>query len=457
MSDTTGTMEGLGGAKSAPEAKANAALVLLYAPNHAAIPAAFLLTGETVVIGREPPPGGFTILQNAVSRVHASVARTDEAWVVRDLESRNGVLVNGRRVRQHALASNDEVRIGDAIFKFVPTDADGYARFRIDGPGARIAEGVGGFAVSRLASEIATIAKAELSVLITGETGTGKELCARALHEASGRRGPLRALNCAAIPANLVESELFGFKRGAFTGADRDHAGMVRAAHGGTLLLDEIGDMPLDAQAKLLRMIETREIVPLGGAGSEKVDVRIVCATHRNLQALVDAGRFRGDLFARINGYALRLSPLRDHKEDLFLLVRHFLARAGRPDLGVTFPFMVSVCHYAWPYNARELDGAVRRAIAVAQGPELDAKDLPETLAACMVGYGAMPEEASGSPAPPPRAAPASAAAPGADTLRALLARHQGNVSAVARELGKDRVQIHRWLRLHGIAPDDYR
>jgi DNA-binding NtrC family response regulator len=259
------------------------------------------------------------------------------------------------------------------------------------------------------------------------------------------------ALNCAAIPANLVESELFGFRRGSFTGADRDKNGLIKMAHGGTLFLDEIGDMPLDAQAKLLRVIETRELLPLGATRGESVDVRFVCATHRDLRKLVDDQRFRGDLFARLQGSTIRLPPLRERKEDLYALVTHFLEAAGAAmgaSARVGISFMAGICHYDWPYNVRELEAAVRRAVAVTRGPELSAEDLPEAVREEMREYG--------SPAAP-RPAQARPAAPTPDELRALLDRHKGNVAAVARELGRDRAQIHRWMRYAGIDPQDHR
>jgi DNA-binding NtrC family response regulator len=441
MSERTGTMEGVDdpGPKR-PRGAADAGLVLLYAPNHDTMPSVLRLTGETIVIGREPPPGGFAIDQTAVSRVHARISEDGGAFTISDAGSRNGVLVNGRFVQEQVLSPDDVVRIGDAIFKFVADDAVAYTQVGTSSSGL-----VGGRAMHLLTERIATIATTDLPVVVTGETGTGKELAARAIHDASGRRGPLMALNCAAIPANLVESELFGYKRGAFSGADRDHVGIVRAAEGGTLLLDEIGDMPLDAQAKLLRMIETRTVMPLGATREAAVDVRVVCATHRDLHALVEKGAFRGDLFARLDGFRLRMPALRERKEDLFPLVRHFVAKAGRAELGVTVSFMAAVCHYAWPYNVRELETATRRAVAVVDGHDLDTRHLPEPVVAAMESY------ASREVAKPSVKAPAPTPAPTADELRALLDRHGGNISAAARELGKDRVQIHRWMRLHGI------
>src|SRR6185503_14726634 len=178
----------------------------------------------------------------------------------------------------------------------------------------------GGYQIDRLASALERVSKSEISVILLGESGTGKEVFAQQLHDWSGRKGAFQAVNCAAIPATLLESELFGYKRGAFSGADRDKTGLVRSADGGTLFLDEIGDMPPDAQAKLLRVLQSKEIVPVGAHTPERVDVRVVCATHRDLTKLQAEGRFRGDLFARLNEYSLRLPPLRERKEDIFVL-----------------------------------------------------------------------------------------------------------------------------------------
>jgi DNA-binding NtrC family response regulator len=448
----------------ASAAATNAGLVLLYAHPLTSAPSVVRLSPPLLVVGREPPPGGLRIDQGSVSRMHARIALDGSTWRLTDLGSRNGTFVDGRRVHgETALRDVAEIRIGDTIFKVVLRDIEAYASYRIDGslaPGVLrrstcAPELVGGYRMDVVAQSIEAVARTPLAVLVLGETGTGKELVARAVHQASGRSGALCAINCAAVPAQLFESELFGFKRGAFTGADRDHPGIIRTAEGGTLFLDEIGDMPPDAQAKLLRVLETREVRAVGATRSEPVDVRVVCATHRDLVSLVNEGRFRADLFARLNNYAIALPPLRERKEDLYQLVRHFLARAGRSELRVSFGFMAAVCDYDWPFNVRECQAAIQRAVAVADGPELGVAQLPEVLQRRAETYG---ERALGGGEIPaaPLSKPASKE-PSADELRALLARHGGNLASVAREVGKDRKQVQRWLRRHKIEPGDYR
>jgi two-component system response regulator AtoC len=316
--------------------------------------------------------------------------------------------------------------------------------------------------VYRMALGVATT---NASVLIQGESGTGKELVAREVHRQSGRKGAFQAINCAALPAQLIESELFGYRRGAFTGAHTDKTGLVRAAHGGTLFLDEIGDMPIEAQAKLLRVLQEREVTPLGATQAERIDVRVVCATHRDLDALVAEGRFRGDLLARLRDFTATLPPLRERREDVYRLVRHFLARAGRPDVRVSFQFMLAVAHYGWPYNVRELESAVKVALAVADGPELDLAHLPEQVRQSVDAHARRVASAPLTGAPDTARLAAGAPADGSSStrgpseaaLRALLAEHKGNIAAVGRELGKERMQVHRYLKRYGIDIDDYR
>jgi sigma-54-dependent transcriptional regulator len=218
-----------------------------------------------------------------------------------------------------------------------------------------------------------------VSVLLTGETGTGKELVARAIHDCGARRSKAFVVqNCASLPENLLESELFGYRKGAFSGADRDHQGLFDAAHGGTLLLDEIGDMPLALQAKLLRVLQEGEVRPLGCSETHKVDVRIVAATHCNLRALVEAGRFREDLFYRLAQFPIELPALRERDQDILTLARHFADKASallqRDPCRWVDSTLEHLAGYAFPGNVRELKGVVERAVLLCEGGEL----LPE-------------------------------------------------------------------------------
>jgi sigma-54 dependent transcriptional regulator, acetoin dehydrogenase operon transcriptional activator AcoR len=361
--------------------------------------------------------------------------------------------------------------VGDAIFKFVKAAAERYVRYRLDGvvSGERHAKAVkglvGGCQMDHIAADIERIGPTELSCVILGETGTGKEVVATELHRASGRRGSLQAINCAAIPQNLLESELFGYRRGAFSGADRDKPGLIKLADGGTLFLDEIGDMPLEAQAKLLRVLQAHEVFPLGATTPERVDIRVVCATHRDLYAFVSDGKFRGDLFARLNEHAVKLPPLRERKEDIFQLARAFAIKYGQPDLTFSFSFLVALLHYDWPFNVRELESCIKRGVAlVGEGQPLDTRQLPDAISEHMKAYGDRNRVPTPSILPPPPAlappsqnSPSSRAAPSEPELRALLQRHHGNIAAVGRELGKERMQIHRWLKRYQINLEDYR
>jgi two-component system response regulator AtoC len=259
------------------------------------------------------------------------------------------------------------------------------------GSGAHEPEGTFGELVARspqmleLFRTVRKIAEFKTTVLIDGESGTGKELIARAIHSNSPRaRSAFIAVNCGAIPINLLESELFGHRKGAFTDASRDRKGLFEEATGGTLFLDEIGELPLSLQVKLLRALQEGEIRRLGDSQDTKVDVRVVAATARNLTEEVKRGTFREDLYYRINVFALHLSPLRQRREDIPLLVEHFLARMnarmGLAIAGVTAEASRILMAYDWPGNVRELENTVERAVVLTNGPEIDADSLPERL-----------------------------------------------------------------------------
>jgi two-component system response regulator AtoC len=232
---------------------------------------------------------------------------------------------------------------------------------------------------------ISKIADFKTTVLISGESGTGKELVARAIHARSVRKGqPFVAVNCGAIPENLLESELFGHKRGAFTDANADRRGLFEEAHGGALFLDEIGELPLNLQVKLLRVLQEDTIRRLGDTKDIKIDVRIITATHRDLAADVKAGRFREDLYYRINVLPIAIPPLRSRREDVNLLIDHFIvrnnARLGTSIRGVSIEARKSLLEYAWPGNVRELENTIERAMVLAEADILQVSDLPERL-----------------------------------------------------------------------------
>ncbi|RYZ09578.1 MAG: FHA domain-containing protein [Myxococcales bacterium] len=446
---------------SQPSRKRQPGLVLLYADTFRELPAAFLLQAERHVIGRDAGAADLVVKAPAVSRVHAEVVREGRQLVLRDLGSRNGVLVNGRKVQSATLEPLDEVRIGDAIFKFVEEHAEELARYRIDGAlphgEKRLAQQpsalAGGYQIDAIIAEIERVAATPLSVIVRGPSGTGKEVIASELHRLSGRRGKLAAINCTALPQNLIESELFGYKRGAFSGADRDKPGLIRHADGGTLLLDEIGDMPPEAQAKLLRVLQAREVLPLGATSPEPVDVRVVAATHRDLEKLQREGKFREDLFARLNEYSVELPALHERKEDVYLLTQTFLARHGGAGKSPSFAFMSGLLHYDFPYNVRELEACIKRALAFSDGALLEPDVLPEAVQDAMGDYG---RDAGARPSQPPEDEDAHVA-PDEPALRELLVKHEGNVAAVGRELGKARMQIHRWMKRYGIDIAEYR
>ncbi len=456
-SKSTGAMQQFPSAGPSPAELGPGGLVLLYAESFATLPTVWPLATARAVVGREAP-ADFVVPVNAVSRVHAELVVERGGVTVRDLNSTNGTLVDGRLVKEARLETGQEVRFGDAIFKFVEAGVEQYGNYRIDGSltagGTRLSPVlpslVGGYQIDRLAAEVLRVAKSELSVMLLGESGTGKEVVARQLHDHSGRNGPFQAINCAAIPANLLESELFGYKKGAFSGADRDKPGLIRTAHRGTLLLDEIGDMPLTAQAKLLRVLQSKEVFPVGATQAESVDVRVLCATHRDLRRMQVENHFRPDLFARLNEYQLHLPPLRDRKEDVYLLFKSFLARHGHVSLTPSFRFMTALLHYDWPYNVRELEACAKRCLALARGPVLDVEHLPEPVIEDMADYGTPVWSAT-------QDGDGDRSAPSESQLRALLQQHGGNVAAVGRDLGKARMQVHRWLKRYDISLDDYR
>jgi len=311
-------------------------------------------------------------------------------------------------------------------------------------------------AMLRVWDQVRRLARVDSTVLITGETGTGKEVVARALHLASQRRrGPFRAVNCGAIPADLLESELFGHERGAFTGAHASRDGHFRAAHGGTLLLDEIGDAPLQTQIKLLRVLQDREVLPVGSSRPVEVDVRVVAATHQDLRQFVEEGRFREDLLYRIDVLPLHVAPLRERPEDVEPLALSFLEEFQKGRSGDPMEFspaaMERLREYPWPGNVRELRNRVEVAVALSDGGVLTPDDF------ALEGGGGpslVLPVAGGGDVLPMREARAQF---DREYLISVLRAADGNVTNAARLAGKHRTDFYGLMKRYDLKRSDFR
>ncbi|MEA9712631.1 sigma-54-dependent transcriptional regulator [Xanthomonas campestris] len=297
---------------------------------------------------------------------------------------------------------------------------------------------------------IGLAAGADLPVLITGETGTGKELAARALHRASARaQRAFVAVNCAAIPLELMESELFGHRKGAFSGATSDRIGLIRQADGGTLFLDEIGDMPLPMQGKLLRFLQEGEVTPLGGNGAQKVDVRVLAATHRDLAAWASTGQFRSDLRYRLNVVPIELPPLRERGDDILLLATHFLQSAGGAARALSPDAQRRVLDHPWPGNVRELRNVMQRCALLVRGHTIAAGDLDEALGEPLPGDPLQPQPADAPTGT--QSLPEAVAQLEKRMIQAALTQAQGNRAEAARQLGIHRQLLYRKLDDYGL------
>jgi transcriptional regulator with AAA-type ATPase domain len=395
-----------------------------------------------VTVGRDESCEGVLPGQE-ISRRHAELRVDGPVLSVRDLQSHNGVFVNGRRVADAPLRPGDVLRCGEWL-GVVVTDGDP--------EGLReIVPGWFGGPALVAATAPARIAGASLPIVVQGETGTGKEGLARAVHAWSGRRGPFVAVNCAALPSHLAEAELFGYRRGAFTGADRSSPGFFRAAHGGTLFLDEVLELPADVQPKLLRALEQREVQTLGETVPVAVDVRIVAAAQAPLAEAVAARRFRADLQARLDGLTIVLPPLRERRDEAVALFGELLRQqAGGHPPALDHKLVEAVALHDWPLNVREL-GSLARNLLLHHGhePLLKRAHLPEVFQQAVAAR-------AGGPAPVERAAPPAAPArksiDDAEEFSALvtaLGAHAGSVGKAAKATGISRARAYRLLAAH--------
>jgi transcriptional regulator with PAS, ATPase and Fis domain len=321
-----------------------------------------------------------------VSRRHAELSRAEKGIVLRDLGSSNGTFVEQIAVTEAVLRSGARLRIGKTMLAFETADENGrlarLARATIDAEDLRRIppqfEAVVGAAPSirHICALLAKLAPTELTITLIGETGTGKEVLARAIHAASRRATmPFVVFDCGAVAPMLIESELFGHKKGAFTGAVADHRGAFERAHGGTLFLDEIGELSLDLQPKLLRVLEQRSLQPVGGTNERAVDVRILAATNRRLEDRVREGRFRNDLFFRLAVALIQVPPLRERAEDIAVLAETFLAETHKP-LRILPETLAMLERHDWPGNVRELKNVIASAAVLASGKDLEPRHL---------------------------------------------------------------------------------
>jgi DNA-binding NtrC family response regulator len=307
-------------------------------------------------------------------------------------------------------------------------------------------------AIKKLIEQIGRAAKSAASVLVTGERGTGKELVARAIHDISPRaKGPLEKLNCAALPSELIESELFGHEAGAFTGATKQRRGKFERASGGTMFLDEVGDMPLPMQAKLLRVLQEREIERVGGNETIAVDVRVVAATNRDLVAACDSGAFRPDLYDRLNVLPLAIAPLRARRDDIPVLARHFLELATRSndrrDMRLEDDAIAVLARYSWPGNVRELKNVLERLVILTPDDAIRAEDVTN----CLPGGSAARTAGLYRPGIPFRVLVEEAERV---IVQEALAHHAGQMAATARALDLERSHLYKKARALGLRGD---
>ena len=437
------------------------------------LPASLLVTTAPIVVGREPDEGGLRVQHETVSRRHARIAWDSERAChgVADLGSFNGSRLDGETLSgtPQPLQDGAVLRVGDALLVY-----ERGAELAWPEAGEVSREAVPGVARAMAAfrTRLARAAPDPKPVLIIGETGVGKERAAAEVHRLSKRPGPLVPVNCAALSPQLVESQLFGHVRGAFTGAATAHEGLFRAAERGTLFLDEVGELPLELQAKLLRALEDGEVQQVGSARPARVDVRVVAATNRDLAAASAAGQFRADLYARLSVWELRLSPLRERRVDILDWIErlhhrwaHENERAGagaRPLPGFTADAAEACLRHGWPLNLRGVERLIHELFS---GDALGTEPVgPARLPVWLTS----PPPGATTPDRPPSVSPSTTAAgtdaAGADEgdrarppiptraeFTAAYERLEGSVRALARHFGRDRRQIYRWLANHGL------
>ena len=419
--------------------------------------------GRSVVIEQQRVRVGrsqvcdLTLDDPSVSGLHLELIATDDGLLLRDRDSTNGTWAGDVRLREALLSPGAVFSAGSATLRYEPlTDVVEIPLAAQDRFGGVVGRSV---CMREIFATLDKVAPSDLTVLVEGETGTGKEVVARAIHEHSRRAsGPFVVLDCTAVARTLSESQLFGHEQGAFTGAVSRHRGAFEQADGGTVFLDEIGELPRDLQPKLLRVLEHQEFSRVGGSRPVHVDVRVLAATNRDLRQMVADGGFREDLYFRLSVLHVELPPLRDRPEDVELLVEHFLGRIENPRFGggtvsVAPEAMVRLAGRSWPGNVRELRNAVERAVSLADQPHLGPADFSDDRRALGTASPHAPGgELNVDTSRPFKEAKAEVVdAWEARYLRALVAEHAGNLSAASRAVGLTRYHLRELLKKHGL------
>ncbi len=422
-----------------------------------------------LVVGTDPACD-FVLRDPSVSRRHLEVRRDGRFLVVRDLGSTNGTFYGEARLGELMLGFGSEIRAGRTTLRYVPAEevvpvspSEAHAFGRLLGRDRKMRE---------IFSLLEDIAPSDATVIIEGETGTGKELVARAIHEHSPRaKGPFGVFDCSAVPKDLIESSLFGHVKGAFTGATQTRAGIFERSNGGTVFLDEIGELDLSMQPKLLRVLEAREVQKVGGDEYVPVDVRVVVATNRNLKAEVRSGNFREDLYYRLAVVKIVMPPLRERRDDIPMLAEAFLESLGADEEArrrlLTDANLRAMAAYEWPGNVRELRNVVERAYHLARGPEVDIREFlhdaePESgreafgdlPVASVRGLAAAAAMGTGGKAIAFKDAKQTVVEEfEREYIDDLLRRNGGNISGAAREAGIDRKHFKELMKKYGIEP----
>ena len=421
--------------------------ILLAFPHHGnGVTQSCLIPRDGVMLGRGALVFDDPLDDPAMSPRHAEIRLRGTGAVVHDLGSSAGVRLNGVALREsHRLAEGDVIRLGDTMLVYTSTERAPPVDAR---PTIEPALTGATPSIEAVRRSVEAVAPHPRTVVVTGETGTGKEIVARLLHERSGRGGPFVAVNCGGFTEGLLASELFGHVRGAFTGAVTEQQGLFRATRGGTLLLDEVGEIPLALQPTLLRVLETWQVRPVGSPRDVPIDVRVIAAGNRELSTLVQRGLFRADLYARLAQWVIRLPPLRDRREDIPALVSALLVQLGAAGRSLTPDLEEALLVHPWPLNVRGLSNVLSTAL-IATPADQPLGLAPEVRAA-------LHDNLLDRPVPPPEAPPPLIELDRA-RLEELLRRFGGRVAEVARNVGVSRPKLYRLLWAAELDPAQFR